>query len=522
MKPTDRRGPGRPVGSRASIAHELGAAFLSLAAEVCPVDDGSSWPSAKYRDDPVGFAREVLGLELADYQVEILEAIRDNRRTAVSSGRKIGKSILAAIAALWFYSSFPDARVFMTASTASQVTQIIWREIRKLHGKAKIPLSGEPRQHAGSGLNAADGRQILGFANATREDAAGISGQNMLYIFDEATGIEDFIFEAAEGNQAVKGGVQRTFMISNPTRCEGEFYSAFHAKAAFYKTFQISTERSPFVDPEWIAEKVLMYGRESPWFKIHVLGQFVEGEQGRILTMHQILVATQRHVDTPGEGPLVIGIDPAGEGAGGDESTFACRRGRKLLQIYGHTGLSAEEHLTHLRAYISEHVPNRSERATAVVDIEGPIGWKVYTVLRAASQEPGARFSVVGVRASDKARRARQNYELVRDELWAAAEKWIEQEGGAIPEHVKLQQDLHAPSWNGNTRNRLFVTPKTELRKMLGRSTDYGDALCLACWVDGETRGADEVAKESVVVHEPVNESPDLWDAALDPYPRVA
>ena len=487
---------GRPQG-RKSLAVDLGSALVELAATLRPVDDGTKWPSAKYRKDPAAFAREILGLELWSRQIEILEAIRDNRRVAVASGRKIGKSTIAAVAALWFYSSFPNARVFITASTAFQVTQIIWREIRRLHGDAKVRLDGEPRQLASSGLTAPDSRQIMGFANARREDAAGLSGENILYIFDEASGIEDGIFEAAEGNRAGGGGHMRALLISNPTRTEGEFYRAFNDKKPFYWTIQVSSEETPNVvagstlvrglaSREWVEEMAAMHGRESPYFKVHVLGQFVEGEEGKILSLHDILAAEERWRDASPDGPLVIGIDPAGAGVGGDEGVFAPRRGRKLLALYAHRGLTAQGYLVHLLAYVKELAPDPREIVTVVLDREGAVGAEVFGVLRGAASDVRNRFRIIGVRSSDRATRQPGIYERVRDELWAAFVDWLRRDGGAIPEHGKLEKDLHAPAWLGTSRNRLVVTDKAELRKILGRSPDYGDAACLATWVRGD------------------------------------
>jgi len=70
----------------------------------------------------------------------------------------------------------------------------------------------------------------------------------------------------------------------------------------------------------------------------------------------------------------------------------------------------------------------------------------------------------------------------MRDELWGSLEQWM-RGGGAIPEHAKLERDLHAPSWvPGDLKQRKIATKKDVLRKLLGRSPDHGDALTLACW----------------------------------------
>lgn len=74
------------------------------------------WPSPKYREDPVGFFTDILGVEPWDRQVEVIEAIRDHPRVAISSGHKVSKSFTLAGIGLWFYSSFKDARVVMSLS----------------------------------------------------------------------------------------------------------------------------------------------------------------------------------------------------------------------------------------------------------------------------------------------------------------------------------------------------------------------------------------------------------------------
>jgi hypothetical protein len=52
----------------------------------------------------------------------------------------------------------------------------------------------------------------------------------------------------------------------------------------------------------------------------------------------------------------------------------------------------------------------------------------------------------------------------------------------AIPEHVKLARDLHAPSWSFDLRQLKIATKKDVLKKLLGRSPDHGDAFTLVCW----------------------------------------
>ena len=57
----------------------------------------------RYRDDPVRFAREVIGIEPDEWQVELLDAVAAPaiRRISVRSGHGVGKSTGVAMAAIW-------------------------------------------------------------------------------------------------------------------------------------------------------------------------------------------------------------------------------------------------------------------------------------------------------------------------------------------------------------------------------------------------------------------------------------
>lgn len=60
---------------------------------------GARWPNPIYAPSPTRFAHEILGVELAPKQVEIIEAIRDHKRVAVRGGRKVGKDFAVAVSA---------------------------------------------------------------------------------------------------------------------------------------------------------------------------------------------------------------------------------------------------------------------------------------------------------------------------------------------------------------------------------------------------------------------------------------
>lgn len=531
MTPTIAEVAGARKKTRGRTRPTVLGAMLSDLRELAAETTGIRFPCAKYENDPVGLAHDILGATPWERQVEILEAIRDHDRVSVVSGHKIGKSNTAAMVAFWFFCTRNDARVVLSSVTARQVDAILWREIRKMRARAgrcatckaieaertaedrrRSPapfpcphsswIPGKMSDLARSGFRASDMREIVGFTAREAEAVAGVSGENIIYIVDEASGVEDAIFEAIEGNRA---GDAKILLFSNGTRTEGEFFHSHHDKklridakgnrTGFYVTLAISSEESPNVragkkvipglaTKKWIDEKKLEWGEDSALYTVRVKGGFALNEEGKILSLHLLTLAEQRWEDTPAEGRLFIGLDPAGPGDAGDDSVWAARRGLKVLELHVPTqGLSEEQHVTFTLNVIKAHRKRRELPPVVVIDREGPIGSRIYGLLRAYADQHPEAFVVLGVRSSDKAPREPHLYDRLRDELWANARAWF-RDGGAIPEHGRLTKELHAPAWFQPIGSaKLKVTSKKDLRKLLdGRSPDCADALVLSTW----------------------------------------
>jgi hypothetical protein len=505
------------------------------------------FPNTKYQLDPVAFFREVLGVEPWHRQVEIIEAIRDYPRVAIASGHKVSKSHTAAGVALHFYCSYPDARVVMSSTTARQVDQILWRELRIMRARSGrcvackdadpdghlIPkpcphsavIDGDIGELARTGLKSEDFREVVGFTARESEAVAGVSGRNLLYIIDEASGVPDVIFEAIGGNLAGGG---RVVLFGNPTRNEGEFFDAFHGKSQLYKTLRVSSEESPNVvagktvipglaTRDWITEKRIEWGEDSALYQVRVLGRHATHEDGKAFTLHAIAESEARHAETPEAGRLFIGIDPAGESGLGDEAAFAARRGLKILALQTFRGLTEQQHIGRALGMISTHGLPR-ETPVIVVDREGPIGTKVYSELRVLASKAPPPFELVSVRASDRAVRKPQIYDRIKDELVANLAQWM-RDGGALVEDAKLERELHAHEWTQAINGRLKITSKDVVRKTIGRSPDRMDAVALSCWEPLSLQTAELPPEvQSIAAREHAAELPPVAEETFDPY----
>jgi phage terminase large subunit len=521
-----------------SIGQRLARRLLKRADEVAPLTTDADRVRAYANPPrPVEFAEEVLGIKLWSRQQEIVNSIASNTRVAVVSGHKTGKSTSLAVLALWFYCSFPAARVVIMAATDRQVNKIIWREIKRLcrAAKIKIPGADQIKVRASSGLaDPSDFSEIVGYTAGDPEAAAGTSGGHMLFLVDEASGVDDEIFEAMEGNRA--GGGAYMFLISNPTRPDGVFYEAFHSKSqdaiglGGWKTIRIDSRESPnctgewrelgdkpipgLADPAWIQEKLDEWGEDDPFFKVRIAGLFSVAEERKIFSLDMIVTAQRKWESSsyvPGR--LFIGVDPAGDGEGGDESGFCARIGYRVEQIVTRSGLNAAGHIGMIEDLIKQY-RRGGEHPVVLIESEGAAGWEVYKTIRDYAEKT-KHFDCVRVRTSEKAVRQPGQFGYVRDELWQNAKDWV-REGGCFPPHAKLERDLHAPEFTTDIRMRSRVTSKKDLRKMLGRSPDAGDAFVISCWEPKSIRRDPVAADGQAAAQHSYDDGDD--NGSLNPY----
>lgn len=97
------------------------------------------------RDRYVHFAEDVLGLQLAREQKQLLRALAEHERIIVMSGNGPGKSFGVAIAKLAFVATNLDSTVLGTSGSYSQYIDAVWRPMKTLHrdAKGRVGLPGE-------------------------------------------------------------------------------------------------------------------------------------------------------------------------------------------------------------------------------------------------------------------------------------------------------------------------------------------------------------------------------------------
>lgn len=252
-----------------------------------------------YKNDPVLWTREYLGIQLWSRQRDILESIRDNRNTAVAAGHGVGKSFVAAIAVAWWVDTHPVDRTFVatTAPTADQV-RIIWDNIRRVYNLAQERYNKGLIDHPMPGYITGDNKWKLpdgtelgsGRKPPDHNSDVAFQGKHADYLFaigDEAVGLNGGFLEAL-GNIAT-GPANRQLLLANPTNPSSPMAALWADHITTWNRMHISVLDSPAITNEpgfeitpdmslsgqdYVDQMCERWGKDHPIYIARVLGQW--------------------------------------------------------------------------------------------------------------------------------------------------------------------------------------------------------------------------------------------------------
>jgi hypothetical protein len=438
--------------------------------------------------DPVWWVREVLGDEPWGVQQDILNSVRDNRRTTVRSCHAAGKSWLAARCVKWFASTFAPAKVITTAPTFRQVQKIIWQEIRKAHKNSKVPLGGEMLLNE---WKLDDGWYAFGFSTDDPDAFQGSHADHILLIFDEAAGVDPKIWEAGDSILSA-GKIVRFLTIGNPTEGSGSFFNEHRDPGT--KKFKISAFDTPnftkfgitlediqantwrakigtselptpwLISPEWVWER-LKWGVDSPMFMSRVLAEFPEAGKDTLIPLSLIEAAQRRELDKGY--PHELGADIARYG---DDLTVVYERwgprARLLVELAKQSTMRAVGEIA--------KVQNDGEPGIlAKIDTIG-VGSGVFD--RLEELEHMVEEVIVSRAPKDKER-----FGTLRDEaFWGLRERFVEGDIDIDELDETLAAQLSAMKYKIDSRGRIRVESKDDMKGRGLQSPNHADGLMIA------------------------------------------
>ena len=168
---------------------------------------------------------------------------------AVRSCNGAGKTFTAAVAIIWWLMSYDNAVVITTAPSERQVREILWRELRRLYMPLRDIIGGKLTR---TRLEISPTRYAYGFSTNTEDRFQGFHSGNILVIVDEASGVDEFIYNAIDGVTTASNS--KLLLIGNPHGYAGTFYDAFHKNRSQFHTVHISAFDLPAFKAQSITE----------------------------------------------------------------------------------------------------------------------------------------------------------------------------------------------------------------------------------------------------------------------------
>jgi hypothetical protein len=304
-------------------------------------------------------------------------------------------------------------------------------------------------------------------------------------IFDEAAAVEKPIWDAAYG--LMTSGHVRWLVIGNPSDPSGEFARAWHSDdwhsihIDAYDTPNIRAGRQlfpHFPSLEWLGEMQRKCGPDyesNPEYQFKVRGIFPTSAVDTLIGVGEFLEACRRRAEEDEETVVTMGVDVARYG--GDRTAIVVVRGGRIL----HAEAYGKRDVVFTAGRVRELSPRfgigKHQAERIAIDDTG-VGGGVVDVLR------GNGWSVRGVNFGESPERDEATCVNRRTELWMAVQEWIRKEAGladlAPGIREELRADLTTVKYSFRPDGRRILEPKEDIRKRIGRSPDYGDALALA------------------------------------------
>lgn len=435
---------------------------------------------ARYRDDPVAFAREVAGIEPDEWQVELLDAVAAPaiRRISVRSGHGVGKSTGVALAAVWHVLMRVPSKTVVTAPTSSQLFDACFAEMKNVAKRLKPPFDNllelksdriELKSHPESTFISCR------TSRAEQPEAlAGVHSPSVLLIADEASGIPSSVFEAASGSMS--GHSATTILTGNPTRNTGFFYDTHNRLREDWYTMHVSCVDSPRVSEDFVEDMKRRYGEDSPAYHVRVLGNFPPSEADTVIPVSLIEHAMANDIKVHEDTIAIWGLDVARQG--GDASVLAKRQGPVIHPLTVWRNLDLMQLTGAVKAEYDAMPPSKRP-AEIIVDSNG-FGAGVLDRLR----ELG--LPARGLNVSERAM-AKDTYLNLRAELWFKMKMYLEGMDVSLPRDDALYAELAAPRYHFTSAGKLQVESKDSMKKRGVASPDRADAVALSLANDHTT-----------------------------------
>lgn len=422
------------------------------------------------------FLRDV-GREVLARGFDGVKAVKPLRFTT-ASGHGIGKSTLVAWLVDWIMSTRPYSQGTITANTFIQLQTKTWAAVQYW---TQLCITAGWFRVVGNRMyhRTYPAKWFCSAQSSRPELSEGFAGQHAanstsFYIFDEASAIDDKIYDVAEGG--LVDGESMIFLFANATRNSGRFHKVTFGNARpLWNHRSIDSRTSARTNKELIAEWINDYGEDSDFVRVRVRGLPPLASELQFIDVARVLAAQHRQRETLPDEPLVAGCDITGGGEAWNVVRF--RRGLNArpgpdvpapIRLPSEIG-TREVMISKLADVMSRRAP--AERVSMLF-IDSAFGAPIVERLNLLGFDNVVEVNFGEVRTPD------HHFHNMRSYMWNQMKEWLA--SGAIDRNdEKLEVDLTAPGYGHTKSNQLVLETKEKMQKRGVAPVDDADALAL-------------------------------------------
>lgn len=416
-----------------------------------------------------------------EWQIQILKDIGEQLKKgkdlqtaiqeAVASGHGIGKSALISWLIHFAISTHENTRGVVTANTEGQLRTKTWPELSKWHN---MFIAKDLFTYTATAIFSSDKDyektwriDAIPWSKNSPESFAGLhnQGNRILVLFDEASAIDDVIWEVTEGALTDANTEIIWCAFGNPTRNSGRFRECFRKYRKFWNTYQIDSRTVKISNKTKIEEWLEAYGEDSDFFKVRVRGVFPSASDLQFIST-EIADKAQKQVYKPGQFehlPVIIGVDPAWTGS--DSLEIVMRQGYYMKPLASIPKNDDDWRMAQLIAQFED------EYKADAVFIDMGYGTGIYSI----GKQLGRKWRLIefGGKSNDPV------YLNMRAYMWGQMKEWL-REGGSIPPNDQaLYDDIVGPEAIIDKNGRIQLESKKDMKDRGLPSPNKGDALAL-------------------------------------------
>ncbi len=424
------------------------------------------------------------------------------RQLALKACKGPGKTFAEAVGGWWWLLTRWHCNGAAMSITGDNLKDNLWTEFARLQDRA--PLLAHFFAHRGERIEAKDypkdwwlsARSFPQNADKTQQanTLAGLHGRHPLVICDEAGDYPDGVVVAAEAilSSLVDGRPPdgRIIIAGNPTSTEGPLYRVTTKDRPRWWVYEITSDpkdpnRTPRVDPEWAQAQIDLWGVDSDFVKVNILGQFPSQQANKLVGPELALAAAQRKLtDHFKQEALIFGLDVA---AYGDCASVLFQRQGQMTWVP-----KVWRDVNHMVLADQVAVEYETKRPSAVFVDASPVSTGLIDRLR------GLGVPVFAIDFGGSALDSR--FKDRRSEMYFKMAQWLKQ-GGCIPDLVQLRTEICAPNYGIASTGKLSkmkLESKEDMKKRGVSSPDMADALALTFAAPVVGRGPQPTGRDAL------------------------